>query len=930
MALFLPPAFSLKNFAGGYNSNADFNTLQDNQTNDAKNIEISRVGSMLKRNGYARRLNTAINGSSLKEINGLEGVPITGHYQLIKSGNETELMSEVVGAGANLWNYTSATASTILTGLKNRSDAYWYFTQIQSPEPDASGTDDVVVGVNGFDNPVIWNGVDDSATYLSDVSGASGVAVGKFIVSLYNRLYIANINDTSDVDSNVKVIISGFDTDGVPTPHVFPPELFFYVGGSDPFGEVTGLAVLGGDLIIFKRRATYKFTPGSGRLIDTSSLVQMDQNIGCVAPGSIATVGNSVVFLSEYGVYAFNGNNFQYIGGPIEQDLNNVNFNRKQTSRGIYHKAKAQYWLSVSSESSGFNDVVFVYDLTRQIWYPPYRNMKANVLSNFRAGNQEKILAGDHQGYLYELDKGTADGHELGKTAQVDDVGGFVNPVWTERVETITNNDMKDVAYNGTNLYVAVGNKGLIYTSADGLTWTGPTLKFGASDLMQSVAFGGALWVSVGNGGIIYTSPDGATWTSRVNPMTGTIYDVAYDGSGLWCVVGTNNEIATSPDGTTWTARTSDFTAGAQGLRVAHDQTGTWVVGDLIAGELQTSTDGTTWVLRTSGLIGSVGGIAYGNGTWVAIANYYAPDAQLAYSTDSGVTWTTNEFKYNGDQVQRLAFDGTTTFYAVGDNGQVATSTDGISFIMRHSGFIDQQLNGIAIDPGVLLVVTGVEPPAPNGVILSAPDVNNATYVTLKGDALNLTDGIEGYAGTTVKVVEGTGENDTYPVVLSYTDTSATRFEVATTFTAVTFDSSSYFALGGIDAHYRTKDYSLGNEDLDKLYRGVTVRAKQFGNFNFNINYIVDFNDLSNAGTATITQFNENYVTWDVTNSNTYWDVGKWGPAKTKITNKGLRFLSNQTLVGKHLAIRFANDGANEPFEIFSLDMLVKEMGRRT
>ena len=249
MGLFFPAALSLNSLTGGYNSNADFNSLEDNQTNSARNVELTRVNTIRKRNGYVRRLRTALTKNGLREQTFEKGERVKGYYQLIKQNKTTDVKAEVVAAGPNLYSYSSATASIIMTGLSDKEHP-WFFEQIMAPD---DGSDDVVVGVNGQDMPVIWNGTDNSASFLQDVPGSSGVVSGKFIASLFGRLYIANINDKSDVDASSKVVLSHFDVNGVPTPHVFPEELFFYVGGSDRYGPITGMASLNGELIIFKQ-----------------------------------------------------------------------------------------------------------------------------------------------------------------------------------------------------------------------------------------------------------------------------------------------------------------------------------------------------------------------------------------------------------------------------------------------------------------------------------------------------------------------------------------------------------------------------------------------------------------------------------------------------------------------------------------------------
>ena len=149
-------------------------------------------------------------------------------------------------------------------------------------------------------------------------------------------------------------------------------------------------------------------------IVHEASLQQINENIGCVAPRTIVSTGDMVLFLSDVGVYAFTGEGLTYLSQPIEKDLLNVNFSRKQYAAASYNRAKNQYWLSVSSSGKDYNDTVFVYDFTQKIWHPPYTNMKCDVLSNFIENSQEKLISGDKMGYLYKLDSGMNDGRETG------------------------------------------------------------------------------------------------------------------------------------------------------------------------------------------------------------------------------------------------------------------------------------------------------------------------------------------------------------------------------------------------------------------------------------------------------------------------------------------------------------------------------------
>lgn len=86
------------------------------------------------------------------------------------------------------------------------------------------------------------------------------------------------------------------------------------------------------------------------------------------------------------------------------------------------------------------------------------------------------------------------------------------------------------------------------------------------------------------------------------------------------------------------------------------------------------------WTTRSSGLTGSIYGSAYGNGVYVIGAT----GGQLASSTD-GITWTTRNAQFGATAIYDIAF-GNGVFVAVGGNGAngvVRTSTDGITWTSR-------------------------------------------------------------------------------------------------------------------------------------------------------------------------------------------------------------------------------------------------------
>ncbi len=209
---------------------------------------------------------------------------------------------------------------------------------------------------------------------------------------------------------------------------------------------------------------------------------------------------------------------------------------------------------------------------------------------------------------------------------------------WTSRQTANGNGNLISIAYNGSNLYVAVGSSGVLYSSPDGITWTSRTSGFGSTQI-QKVIYGNSVWVAIGNGGLISSSSDGITWTLRTsNFSTNNFRDIHFANS-LFVAVGagggaTNTGgLVYSSDGTTWTRKSQTLSN----------------CGDTYN---SVTYNGTNWLIST------VGG---------ATAN------AIYASTPSG-TWTEFAIATSVSQCFVVTYDGTNT-WAIVDGGWFYTSS---------------------------------------------------------------------------------------------------------------------------------------------------------------------------------------------------------------------------------------------------------------
>ena len=208
-------------------------------------------------------------------------------------------------------------------------------------------------------------------------------------------------------------------------------------------------------------------------------------------------------------------------------------------------------------------------------------------------------------------------------------------------------NDLHGVAYgtasDATADYVAVGNGGSIYHSVDGLAWTqstsAPSVNFNAITYASSYAQFYAVGVndSTNPGNNVYRSADMVTWTPALVGVSGGLNAVISYSTSL-VGVGNNGVASYSTDGVNWTTVPSVVSAALRSVAYS-PSAGLWVaVGD--GGTVLTSPDAVNWTDRTAAVN--------------AAANH------------------------SGNALQSVVYSSSGALVAVGLNGTIIASTDGV------------------------------------------------------------------------------------------------------------------------------------------------------------------------------------------------------------------------------------------------------------
>jgi len=440
-----PQAISVNQFKGGFKFTSDYTDLEDTETNDSRNVLYDIDGDIKQRKGSQKLYNTR-----LTPVGFTARSPIKGHYYYEKLGGNSQTFN-VVAIGDAWYNYTSSTASVIRSSLNSSSETFWNFIQIQDFR---SASDDIMVGTNGVDPLQMWNG-SASAILLSANTSATQVPIGKYILQHENRVYVANITDGNDADSPVKVMRTGFGSDGAPDPHRFLET--FYVGGSDRNGEIQGQMILGEFIIYYTRNSIWRFAPGLG---DVNDLEMVTDNIGLYAPYSLVNTGTYHIFLSERGVFAFDGQNVTHLSRKIDELLlRNSSPNNLKFAKAVFDHEFNSYRLYFAEQSwnrNTRNNMGLTFDLRHNppIWQPPITGREVSYISTYQDSDSRfKVIYGDYEGYVYVDAQGDNDGINEGYNDNADAASTISNVVATSATFPTDNDGLGGLIikiYSGT------------------------------------------------------------------------------------------------------------------------------------------------------------------------------------------------------------------------------------------------------------------------------------------------------------------------------------------------------------------------------------------------------------------------------------------------------------------------------------------------
>jgi hypothetical protein len=269
--------------------------------------------------------------------------------------------------------------------------------------------------------------------------------------------------------------------------------------------------------------------------------------------------------------------------------------------------------------------------------------------------------------------------------------GGFrVNSVpllpgrtWTAR-NNVVDNQLIDIAGDTGPRLVAVCFDGddRVLTSDDGVTWVNRASADDGSTWYR-VIYAGGQYVAIASTGTerVMTSPDGLTWTAQTAAEANEWRGLTYDGVNyIASAASGTNRVMTSPDAITWTARS--ITSGAW---FAAASTYDLAIVGTTTGDVCLSTDhGATWGTPITVAAINTRKIIRGPGQFVLLAS---SSPNRCYTSPDGTTWTARTIPLREWYDVCYAYG---QYYAVSDDGFVATSPDAITWTEQTAAAANQ------------------------------------------------------------------------------------------------------------------------------------------------------------------------------------------------------------------------------------------------
>jgi len=151
----------------------------------------------------------------------------------------------------------------------------------------------------------------------------------------------------------------------IPAHRVWPTVSFEPIIEDDN-SEITAMSSIHEQLIVFKRDSIWKMVYNGKETdtgLDSYTPVKDVSGIGCISHATVARIPDGLVFMSEEGIYLYNGTSTVIkISGAIDPFFKKITSNASGVAVATHWRSKNCYMLAVPANGSPTNNFVLVYD----------------------------------------------------------------------------------------------------------------------------------------------------------------------------------------------------------------------------------------------------------------------------------------------------------------------------------------------------------------------------------------------------------------------------------------------------------------------------------------------------------------------------------------------------------------------------------------
>ncbi len=310
-------------FSGGLNVRDFWHTIADNELTLADNLRLDEGGVVRRRLGWSKLVSTAV-GSAGNLIGIVHGswllTGVLTRYVVVTDG------TKVFWLNGTAW--TDITGAVVMSPNANTLVSFVSMTNL-------------LIGYDGKNAPWTWDG---SAGSISLLGGSP--PIGNIGIVWQNYFFIAGVGT-----ARTRLYYSA-----LADPATWGASAYIDVPSPYDGDEITGLAILYGNLIVFKRNSIYII---QGTDPTTFVVSKTNSAVGCVSPYSVVSVDNLVYFVSDKGLYALNLSNTKQICYKVQPRYDSAVANQlsgslsKNRIQALNYRLRNEIWELADCTAAG-------------------------------------------------------------------------------------------------------------------------------------------------------------------------------------------------------------------------------------------------------------------------------------------------------------------------------------------------------------------------------------------------------------------------------------------------------------------------------------------------------------------------------------------------------------------------------------------------